>query len=298
MAAVVPPAGAGPDANRPIRPAATVVVLRDSARGPEVFMLRRHEASPFMGGASVFPGGRVDQTDGLEADATWCDGLDQSHIPDLPFSAAVAHRVAAIRELFEEAGILLGRDMAGRGLMALHPADRDRFASWRRELHAGTRSLKLIVETGGIRLALDALVPFARWVTPPIDVRQFDAWFFLARAPAGQTPLADEVETTHGTWITAADALARGAAGDLALPPPTWTTLRELERFSTVDAAVAWAADRRVVLRRPLLHVIAGARYLLLPGDPLHPEPWHERLPPETRFRLEPGRWAAERATS
>jgi hypothetical protein len=157
-------------------------------------------------------------------------------------------------------------------------------------------SLKSIAEAAGARLALDALLPFARWLTPPVDVRQFDAWFFLARVPPGQVPLTDDVETTHGAWMTPADALARGAAGELALPPPTWTTLRELECFATVDAALAWAKTRVIVPRQPQLQILHGERYLLLPGDPLNAEPWHEPTPRETRFRLAPGRWPAERA--
>lgn len=260
-------------------------------------MVRRHDASPFMGGASVFPGGRVDPGDGLEAEATWCDGLDRAGIASLSHSTAVALRIAAIRELFEEAGVFLARDAAGRDVSLAAPAEERPFARWRHDLHAGTTTLKAIAHAAGVRLALDALVPFARWVTPPIDVRQFDAWFFLTRVPAGQTPLADDIETTQGAWMTAAEALARGASGELSLPPPTWTSLRELEPFPTVQAAAAWAADRVIVARQPREHVLHGDRYLLLPGDPLNPEPWHEPTPVETRFRLAGGRWPAERAT-
>lgn len=249
-----------------------------------------------MGGASVFPGGRVDPTDGVEADAGWCDGLDRAEVATLTPAAALAHRIAAIRELFEEAGVLLAREPAGRHVAMTDPTDGRPFARWRRELHAGTISLRAIAETAGVRLALDALVPFARWVTPPIDVRQFDAWFFLARIPEAQTPLADDVETTQGRWLTPAEALSRGAAGELALPPPTWTTLRELEHFTSVDAATDWATRRVIMPRQPQLQVLHGDRYLVLPGDPLSSDAWHEPAMAETRFRLANGRWPAERA--
>jgi hypothetical protein len=93
-------------------------------------------------------------------------------------------------------------------------------------------------------------------------------------------------------------ALARAAAREITLPPPTWTTLREIEEFATVDAAIAWARRRQIEPRRPLLHETASDRYLLLPGDPQNPEAWHEPLPRETRFRFDAGRWVAEQARS
>ena len=98
-----------------------------------------------------------------------------------------------------------------------------------------------MIEAEGLRVALDALVPFAHWLTPPIDVRRFDTRFFLTRLPPGQTPAHDDTETTHSGWVTPADALARCRRGDMSLPPPTWTTLRELEAFRTVDQLLDWA---------------------------------------------------------
>jgi hypothetical protein len=148
-----------------------------------------------------------------------------------------------------------------------------------------------------LRLAPEALVPFAHWVTPPIDARRFDTRFFATRVPAGQTPVHDASETTHGLWTTAAEAIERDTRGEIVLPPPTWTTLRELERFATVDAVLRWAAARTIARREPLYRERGGDRLLLLPGDPLNPEAWHEPLPPETRFVHEGGRWRARSAT-
>jgi len=276
------------------RPAATVLMLRDAACGPEVFMVRRHDAAVFMGGAYVFPGGRVDLGDSDVADTSWCDGLEAPALPGVASEAATAHRLAAIRELFEEAGVLLARNRRGHLLATSDPAVRHRFAAARRDLHAGATSLKDIADREGLRLALDALVPVARWITPPIDVRQFDAWFFLTRVPPDQAPAHDDLETTHGLWLTAADALTRAEARRIVLPPPTWTTLRELEPFATVDEAFAWASRRRIEPRRPLVHETGEARFLLLPGDPLNAETWHEPPPRETRFRFDDGRWVAE----
>lgn len=259
-------------------------------------MVRRHDASAFMGGAYVFPGGRVDLADSDAADASWCDGLDAPALPGLTTAASTAHRIAAVRELFEEAGVLLALDARGESAAPAAAGDRDRFAGYQRDLHAGSLSLREVAEREGLRLALDALVPFARWITPPIDVRQFDAWFFMARMPPGQVPVHDDRETTHGAWLTAADALARARTREIILPPPTWTTLREIEGFASVDGAIQWAASRRIEPRRPLLFEPGDGRFLLLPGDPQNPEAWHEPLPQETRFRFDVDRWVAERA--
>ena len=277
------------------RPAATVIVLRDTSDGPEVFMVRRHDATAFMGGAYVFPGGRVDLGDAASADASWCDGFDSAGIAPLSAATAIAHRLAAIRELFEEAGVLLARDTPQHFVATIDPAAHDRFDRYRRDVHAGTASMKSVADREGLRVALDAIVPFARWITPPVDVRQFDAWFFMTRVPPDQTPVHDDTETTHGEWLRPKDALTRATAREITLPPPTWTTLREIESFDSVEAALAWAGTRRVEPRRPLLHETDGDRFLLLPGDPENPEAWHEPLPVETRFRFEAGRWVAVR---
>jgi 8-oxo-dGTP pyrophosphatase MutT (NUDIX family) len=279
------------------RPAATVVVLRDSPAGPQVFMVRRHQGTAFMGGAHVFPGGRVDAADHGAADPSWCDGVDAAaaQLGDLPAADAVAFHVAALRELFEEAGVLLARDATGAFVRLTGDAVRARFTRYRVDVHDGLRALRGVIVGEHLRLALDAVVAFAHWVTPPIDVRQFDTRFFITRVPADQTPAHDDTETTHSTWITPAEAIAQAAADAIVLPPPTWTTLRELEHFQRVDDALAWARQRVLVRCMPH-HIVdaAGRRLLLLPGDPLHPEP-SDRPPVETRFVHLNGRWRAQR---
>jgi 8-oxo-dGTP pyrophosphatase MutT (NUDIX family) len=278
------------------RPASTVVVLRDTPSGPEAFMVRRHEGTPFMGGAHVFPGGRVDPSDN-DADRAWCDGLAHAEhqLAALTPAEAAAYHVAAARELFEEAGVLLARADGGR-FVSLAGADaHSRFKQYRSDVHDGHTSLRAIVEREHLRLALDALVTFAHWVTPPIDTRQFDTRFFLARVPPEQSPAHDDTETTHSSWMTPAGAIHEAEAGRIVLPPPTWTTLRELEPFRSVDDALAWARERQVVRRQPHLLERDGVRMLLLPGDPLHPDPIEE-VPVETRFVFVDRRWRAERA--
>lgn len=270
--------------------------MRDSPAGPEVFLVRRHEGTPFMGGAHVFPGGRVDAAD-HDGNVTWCDGIDHAarQLESLAAQDAIAYHVAAARELFEEAGVLLARDSDGRYVSLAGADDHERFKRYRQDVHGGTASMRFIVEREHLRLALDSLVRFAHWVTPPIDTRQFDTRFFLSRVPPEQTPAHDETETTHSVWLTPAAAMKQSQAMEIVLPPPTWTTLRELEPFATVDEAIVWARARRIVRRQPMLVEEEGRRMLLMPGDPLHPDPGGDDVPAETRFVSIERQWRAER---
>jgi 8-oxo-dGTP pyrophosphatase MutT (NUDIX family) len=274
-----------------VRPAATVLVLRDSSAGPQVFMVRRMEGAAFSG-AHVFPGGRVDTGDHGVADRGWCDGIEaaERQLADLTPVEAVAYHVAAVRELFEEAGVLLARDRSSRFVSLAAAADHERFKQYRRDVHAGARTLRETAECEDLRLALDALIVYAHWVTPPVDTARFDTRFFVARVPSDQTPAHDETETTHSAWITPAEAIEAAERREIVLPPPTWTTLRELEQFESVDAALAWSRARRIQRREPLLVVESGQRMLVMPGDPVHPEPGVAAMSRDTRFV-----WAADR---
>ena len=279
------------------RPASTVVVLRDGSDRPEIFLVRRHERTAFMGGAHVFPGGRVDPSDAT-ADPSWCDGLVQAHrqLAALPTGEAAAYHVAAARELFEEAGALLARTRDGQPVSFAGDSMRARFRQYRGDVYGHALSFRAVMLREQLRLALDELLLFAHWVTPPIDARQFDTRFFMARLPRGQVPAHDQTETTHSAWMSATAAIEEAEAGRIVLPPPTWTTLRELESLKSVDDAMAWARGRRVVRRQPELLERDGRRILLLPGDPLHSEHSGGDAPHETRFVSVDGRWRAERA--
>jgi len=262
-------------------------------------MVRRHEGTAFMGGAHVFPGGRVDAAD-HDADDRWCDGVENARKSSVRLQAdqnddAVSYHVAAARELFEEAGVLLARSADGAFVSLAGADDHARFLDARHHVHDGKTTLRAIVEREHLRLALDALVLFAHWVTPPIDTRQFDTRFFMTRVPPRQTPAHDETETTHSTWVRPADAIAQAIAGDIVLPPPTWTTLREIEPFGSVEQALAWARTREIVRRMPRMLENGERRVLVLPGDPLHPDAGGAHPPVETRFVLVDRRWRAER---
>lgn len=266
----------------PIKPAATVVVLRDGASGPEVFMVRRTFTIAFMAGAHVFPGGRVDGRD-EDASSAWCDGLKAGASEPAP-----AFVVSAARELFEEAGLLLARDIAGQ-TVTINEESRPRFDEYRRAIHGGEQTFRQVIEREQLRLSLDSLVPFAHWVTPPLETRRFDTWFFLAAAPAGQVPEHDGGESVESVWLRPSDALAQCMAGAINLPPPTWATLRELERFESAADALAWAAARTIHERSPLMVEEAGGRVLFLPGHERHRST--EQVAFETRFVLRDGRW-------
>jgi len=179
------------------RAASTVVLLRPAAP-IDVFLVRRSDSIAFMGGAHVFPGGRVDATDHIDDVAAIADGAETvaARMTDVPIADAIAQHVAALRELFEEAGVLLAHPVTAASI--------SRLAARRRELLSGKTSFPEIVRNEALRLALDELAYFAHWVTPEIETRRFDTRFFVARAPEGQTPIHDAGETSHSEWLSPA----------------------------------------------------------------------------------------------
>jgi len=245
-------------------------------------MVRRHEGVGSFRGAHVFPGGRVDEHD--HADPAWADGVDRAlrQLSVLPEDEAIAFFVAAARELFEEAGVLLARDRSGQYVSLAQAADHERFTQYRHDIHARRCSFVEIVEREGLRLALDTLTLCAHWVTPPVEGKRFDTRFFVARLPPGQVPAHDEKETTESSWMTAADAIRAGDERQIQLPPPTWMTLRELEAFKSVEQIIAAARTRTVVRREPRLVQEDGLRVLVMPDN-------------RTRFVWLDGYWRPER---
>lgn len=266
------------------RPASTVVLVRQAPSPPcEVLMVRRNDTVAFMAGAFVFPGGRVDAADHLINPSSICDGLEAlPRFADLTAAEELAYRVAALRELEEEAAILLARRNG--------PFVDAAAAAHVREVMAGGSRLTDALAAEGIRLAIDALEPIAHWVTPEGEPRRYDTRFFLARMPDGQLARHDASETTELVWITPHDALARCLAGEIMLPPPTWTTLARLARLATLEEVVAWASTRAIVRVQPVLVREGGTTMLTLPGDPSFPAMPGWEIPEETRFVLEEGR--------
>ncbi len=240
-----------------------------------------------MGGAHVFPGGRLDEGDRLTDPSPLCDGLDAAagQLRDLTPDQSVAHHVGAIRELFEEAGLLLARSVSGTAPSALE------LTTQRSALMQGTTSIGPIARALDVRLSCHALTYFANWQTPESETKRYDVRFFLARAPEGQEATHDGQETTESLWIDPAAATARCRRGEMLLAPPTWTTLRWLDRFTTVDEALAWARMQRPSRVQPRLFEVKGQRMLALPGDDVFPPVDGFDTPRETRFHFGDGRW-------
>jgi 8-oxo-dGTP pyrophosphatase MutT (NUDIX family) len=258
----------------PARPASTVVLLRPSPVRFEVFLVRRHDNVAFMGGAYVFPGGRVDEA-------------------DRAFGEAHAFEAAAIRELFEEAGILLARHPGGDTVDLKQDGEVPRFRDYRIALADGSTTLRDVLSKEGLEPDFQALHLFAHWITPEIEIKRFDTRFFVTVVPVQQDAVHDDRETTHGEWMDPADAVERCRREEIALPPPTWTTLRRMATFSTVDEAVGWARGRRVVPVQPGFIRNDQVTMLTLPGDPTYPQIDGFETPEETRFILANGRWRA-----
>jgi 8-oxo-dGTP pyrophosphatase MutT (NUDIX family) len=239
------------------RPAATIMLLRDGPEGIEVFMVVRHHAIEFAAGALVFPGGRVEEADhDLAARAAGCpnpDGLD---------TEALAFRVAAIRETFEECGVLLARPYGSDQL--LDAATLKRLEDQHRgALNAGSIGFDAVLESEGLLPAPDLLVHFAHWITPSNQPKRYDTHFFLAEAPPEHLALHDGGEAVESIWITPARALADTEAGRFKLVFATARNLEKLGRSLTVREAMATARTAPVVTVQPRGTKLEGTKRLL-----------------------------------
>lgn len=290
----------------PIRSAATVVLLRDAPEGPETFLVRRHGQSGFMAGATVFPGGKLDdadvaaRTDGLSVEACaqrlgMTDGRQ----------AWLIH-VAAVRELHEEAHVLLARDAQGRVVDASDVAGIDAKLQGARQGHQlPAEKWHQAVQDAGLTLALELLVPFAHWLTPRAEPRRFDTWFFAAMQPEGQAAALDPHESSDAFWRTAQEALAEhDAGGAILLPPPTLHTMLRMAELGQAAAAVIAGLGQGGVgpcIEPHFEMVTAEGPAIILPEDVGHPEhaTWFARTgraAPRSRFVLQDGRFSLTRA--
>lgn len=227
-----------------LRHAATVMLVRDGSEGLEVFMLRRNLDSDFVGGAYVFPGGAVDDHDRHENLEAVCAGrTDASASAQLGVErGGLAFWVAAVRESFEEAGVLLAYGPGGGIVRFDDPGIAARFSVHRDDVDRGRRRLVDICAEEGLQLAVDGIFYFSHWITPEGAPRRYDTRFFVARAPEGQAPLHDDREVIASVWIRPSEALALHRAGEFDLIFPTMRSLETLERFTTADELLAAAA--------------------------------------------------------
>jgi recombination protein RecT len=233
---------AEPDRPAAPRPAATMVLLRDGATGPEVLLMRRHRASGFVPGAWVFPGGRVDAADSGPALFERIHGLP---IPPVP---AVGFWVAALRELFEETGVLMARTPAGD--WAGDAASDRPVARMRRELMLEQATIMDVLERTGLTLDASGAVHMAHWITPVVEPRRYDTHFFAGALPTGRSATLDPREMTDALWLTPAGALERFAQGSLPMVFPTVKTLESLQAYQSVEHALDDLRERHV---RPIL---------------------------------------------
>jgi 8-oxo-dGTP pyrophosphatase MutT (NUDIX family) len=256
--------------------AATVILLRQRS-GVEAYLMRRVRALEFAPGACVFPGGSVDAAD-ADPDIGWAGPSPADVAGRLGTSAERARALvcAAVRETFEESGVLL----AGPSPAALVD-DSAALARYRHALLTGTTSFGELLGRLGLMLRADLLTPWARWVTPEASPRRFDTWFFAAALPPGQTAAVEAPaerqgqgqgephpgESDQGTWLRSAGALESARAGEITLLPPTAVTLGELAQYDSMTAVLA--QHRTMTMRMPRVMIDGNQAWLALPP----PEP-------------------------
>lgn len=245
------------------RLASTVLLLRDGtpSREVEVFMMVRHHQIEFNSGALVFPGGSVDKNDKeIAANPALYSGragLDGD---------ALGFRIAAIRETFEESGILLARPAGSKDLVDAKRANEIATAH-RAALNEGKVTFLKVLTDNGMVLALDELVPYAHWITPEGMPKRFDTWFFLAAAPPEQLGAHDGKESTDSIWVSTREALEGGESGRFKLPFPTTRNLIRLGKQPNVDAALSDARKMSIVTVTPVMTKTATGRQLRIPRE-------------------------------
>ncbi|MDP2032199.1 MAG: NUDIX hydrolase [Polaromonas sp.] len=251
----------------PPRPAATVVLLRDALAGLEVFLMKRHSLSDVLGGAYVFPGGKVDPADAeldMAAHGDQPAAVLQAALgePGISETTAAALHVAALREAFEESGVLFAQ---GHG-----PAQP---AAQAAALLREGRGFNAVLAQMGLRLQTRAILPWSRWITPvrpSVMNKRFDTRFFVAAVPGGQVARHDDFETTDSLWLSPREALLQYWAGQIELAPPQIMSLAHLARHSAVDSVLAAARERRPPVIQPESFDDNGERMICYPGDERH----------------------------
>ncbi len=245
-------------------PSATILLIRDGANGLEVFMVKRHDQIDFAKGALVFPGGKAERSDFDSALGAHMDGAG-AWSADMRALAA-----AAIREAFEEAGILLARDGATGALI-----DETRLArldAYRRPLEKGEFSLRDVIVKENLRLACDQLVHFAHWITPKLGPKRFDTYFFVARAPRGHAGRHDGRESVDSLWISPDEAIADTTRWKIVFP--TKLNLMKLAQSKTVDTALAAARATPPVTVEPWMEETVDGTILRIRSDAGYEQTW------------------------
>ncbi|MDA1101690.1 MAG: NUDIX domain-containing protein [Proteobacteria bacterium] len=250
------------EAEKPTISASTVLLIRDGADGLEVFMVVRHQEIDSFSGALVFPGGKVDPEDVAAGQySRGAEGMDEG---------ALAHRVAAVREAFEECGVLLATEKDSDVLIGA-----DRLAGiearWRADLAAGRITMADVCRTEGLILALNEMVHYAHWITPRIVPKVFDTQFFIARAPVDHVALHDGLESTDSEWLRPVAAVADAELGKRTVVFPTRMNLLKLSQYKDVDEAMAASRASTVVTVQPEFVAHPRGRTLKIPLEAGYP---------------------------
>lgn len=284
---------------------ATVILAKESSRGQfKVFLMRRHLAQDFMGGAFVFPGGRLEEAD-CDLDLaphtrgfTGAEARRRLQAPDLPEEKALGLYFAALRETFEESGILLAYDASGQ-IIDLSDGERaGRFAGYRLQIHDHRLSLRELAERESLVFAPDLLTPYSHWITPEIESKRFSTRFFLARQPPEQIPFHDTIEMTKSQWLTPSTALERQREGRIVLMPPTIKTLEELNEYDALDDLFRDALSREIRTILPEAFTTDDGFGVRLPHDPAYKIEAYKQPPrpgETSRIVLRGDRWRPER---
>lgn len=238
-------------------PAATILMLRNGPTGLEVFMVVRHHQIDFASGALVFPGGKVDKGD--SEIRSFCDGANTADDTQLSLM------VGAVREAFEECGILLARTTGETNLVS---GDRlNSLEHYRDPLNKNEVTIAEFLEKENLTLACDLLQPFAHWITPDMMPKRFDTYFYLALAPGDHVAIHDGYESVDSIWISPANALKGAEEGTYTIIFPTRLNIEMLGESDSVDNALAAARDRTIVPVTPWTEKRDDGVYLCIPED-------------------------------
>jgi len=278
----------------PPRASATVVLLRDAPqKGLEVFLLRRHTDSAVLGGAYVFPGGKLDEADSSAEVLRHLDRgpLDLHHAlaePEIHANMAAGLYVAAIREALEECGVLYAR--ARDSHTKAH--DKDQRVQWQKQLHGG-ETFADVLSSGDLQLDTQHLAPWSRWITPlmpSVSSKRFDTRFFVAVLPPNQAPIHDDIEAVDSIWLSPRDALLRYWDRGISMAPPQIMTLVNLLPHTDCASVLHTALGRKPSTVMPETFDEDGLRHICYPGDPQHSIKEKSLLGP-TRMRFIEGRF-------
>ena len=249
-----------------IRPAATVMLI-DDRPDLQVFMMKRHANTVFAGGMWVFPGGAVDHQD----EASYFDGI-VTHRSDAQASAlmeltsgGLAYYMAAIRETFEEAGVLLALHRDDETLLQIDDDAFDRFKHYRDQLNAGKLDLKTILELESLQADVGQMHYIARWITPHGSPRRFDARFFIAQIPSNQIPEHDDGELVNSVWLPPAEILERAGKEEMILMSPTLRMIKSLAQFESAAEVIRSAAANPT---DQIARVHQKTGIIIMPGEP------------------------------